>query len=427
MKIVHLIPGAGTAFYCENCVRDLHLIKALRALGHDVILAPMYFPFSTDPLEVRPGTPLFFGGINVWLQQKSPLFRKTPRWIDNLFNAAPLLRLAARGAGSTRARTLGETTRSMLLGEDGRQAKELEYLSVWLRAEKPDVVHLSNLLLAGVAPHIKNSLGIPVVCSLQDEHTWIDPMVEPDRSECRRLLRARAADIAAFTAVSGYYRDRLRDTLELPAEKMHVVPPGLAPEDYPEAPLAFDPQVIGFLSRMSELHGLGVLAEAFLRLRENPRHAPLRLRVAGGATADDGKFLRRVRRRLAEGNALGNVDFLPGFDRTRRLEFLRSLSVLSVPGAEIPAFGVYALEAMAAGVPVVLPRAGAFPELIEPGGGGILYEPKDSGALVEALNLILTDPVRAHDMGRAGRRTVINHYSAAAAAKRMMEIYKAVI
>ena len=193
MRILQLTPGTGS-FYCGSCIRDRALVVGLRRLGHDAIMAPLYLPpiFEQSDDTVVDGNgqtsaapPVFFGGINVFLQEKSWLFRHSPRWIDRMFDAPAMLRRAARRAGMTRPRDLGALTLSMLRGEEGRQAKELDKLVAWLRAQpRFDVVSLSNALLLGMAGRIRRELDVPVVCSLQGEDSFLDGLPEPYRAQC---------------------------------------------------------------------------------------------------------------------------------------------------------------------------------------------------------------------------------------------------
>ena len=150
MRIIQITPGTGS-FYCGTCLRDNALVAELRRQGHDALMVPLYLPLMVDEAPTTDDTPLFYGGVNVYLQQKSALFRKSPRWLDRLFDAPKLLRLAASRAGSTEARELGDLTVSMLRGEEGRQIKELDRLADWLTEEQPEVVCLSNALLIGLA------------------------------------------------------------------------------------------------------------------------------------------------------------------------------------------------------------------------------------------------------------------------------------
>ena len=80
VTIVQITPGAG-AMYCGNCFRDNALVAALRQMGHDVTMVPLYLPLTLDEEDQSAGTPIFFGGINVYLEQKLGLFRKAPRWL----------------------------------------------------------------------------------------------------------------------------------------------------------------------------------------------------------------------------------------------------------------------------------------------------------------------------------------------------------
>ncbi len=425
MRVAFLMPGAGGSFYCENCMRDAGLVRALHALGHEPITVPLYLPLQLDEPTPAPPTPVFFGGINVYLQQKLALFRRTPRWLDRLFDAPRLLRWAASKAGMTNPRDLAETTLSMLRGEEGRQVKELSRLVAWLRdRERPDVVCLSNALLLGVARSIKRELAAPVVCCLQDEDIFLDGLPEGYREEAWATVRERARDADLFIAVSGYFAAVMRKRLDLPAERLRVVHNGIVPEGYEPAPAPPEPPTIGFLERACPEKGLDILADAFLRLRAREGFAAVRLRVAGGMSAADSPFVRSIRKRLARGGAADAVEFLPNLERPARQEFLRSLSVLSVPARHAEAFGMYVLEALASGVPVVLPSHGAFPELLEATGGGLLYEPNDPDPLTDALAELLADRQRAAQLAQRGRQAVLETFTVERMAEKTLEAFR---
>ena len=181
MRIAQFTPGAGDNTYCENCLRDAALVEALRKLGHEVLMIPLYLPLRVDERERLSNAPIFFGGINVYLQQQSAIFRKTPRWIDRIFDLKKLLEWASGRSGMVNAHVLGQTTISMLQGEYGRQVKELERLVRWLnkKENRPDIVCLSNVLLAGMAGRIRQTTGTPVVCLLQDEDKFLNELASP--------------------------------------------------------------------------------------------------------------------------------------------------------------------------------------------------------------------------------------------------------
>jgi len=427
MRIAQILPGSGDRFYCENCVRDNALVRALLAAGQEVVVAPLYLPQFVEGVEAVSGAPVFFGGINVYLQQRFAFFRKTPRWIDRIFDARPFLRMAARSAGSVRASGLGELTYSMLRGAEGNQAKELGRLVRYIESTGPlDAAHLSTTLLLGIGSELKKRLGLPLVCSLQDEDVWIDCLEAPYPERCWELLAERAGEVDAFIAVSRTYADIMRDKMKIRPERLHVVPVGV--ETAATAPVPPpDPPVLGYLARMSESQGLGVLADAFLLLKKTEALKGLRLHVSGGCTADDEAFLDRLREKFSSEGVGEDVKFYEEFDPDSRREFLGSLSVLSVPAPRGAAFGTFILEALAAGVPVVQPRVGAFPELLEATGGGVLYEPNDAATLARVAGALLGDAGRRAELARIGRESVVKNFSLEKMAAEMVEVYRGVV
>jgi len=426
MRIVQITPGSGGGFYCENCLRDAALAPAMRRLGHDVILVPLYLPMRVDRRHQATDTPIFFGGLNVWLQQKFGLFRKTPRWVDRLFDSPWLLGWAARKAGMTSPEQLGQTVISMLLGEQGRQIKELERLIEWLTAEENrcELVCLSNILLAGLARRIKAALGVPVVCLLQDEHGFLDGLRRPYSQQAWDILKRRCSDIDAFVAVSRYYGELMRDRLGLDRRRVRLGYVGIPLQEYRPVRSRPATPTVGFLSQMCPAKGLDTLVEAFITVKKNERLRTARLRVAGGHSPADKAFLGRIRRRLDRCGYGADVDFLSGFARDATAEFLGTLSVLSVPEKQPVAYGLYVLESLAAGVPVVQPRSGVFPELLELTGGGVLFEPNDPEDLARALEGLLLEPGYADKLGQEGRQAVFEKFDIDQTARDMMRIYE---
>lgn len=411
MRIVQITPGTGN-FYCGSCLRDNALVAGLRAVGHDALMVPLYLPFVSDESSIDDKTPIFFGGVNVYLQQKSALFRHTPVWLDQLLDSRTLLGWAAARAGMTSPTDLGELTLSMLNGQEGNQVKELGKLIAWLKEmHRPDVVCLSNVLLVGMARTIRQELGVPVVCTLQGEDSFLDSLPEPYGGRAWRLVAERCVDVQAFIAVSEYHGRLMSERLGIARERLHVVHNGINLDGYAPAVSPPDPPVVGFLARLCPQKGLDTLVDAFIRLRERGRVPGVRLRIAGTATGADESFVASLRGRLAD-HGLGNeAEFLTNIDADGKRRFLQGLSVLSVPATYGESFGLYLLEAWASGVPVVQPRHGAFPELLAISGGGILCEPRDPGALAAAIEGLLQDPIRARAMGRAAREVVQNRFS----------------
>src|ERR671920_2406288 len=135
MKILSITAGAAQ-MYCGSCLRDNALAAELIRRGHDVLLMPVYTPTLTDEPNVSEPRVLL-GGISVYLEQHSALFRRTPRLLDRLWDSKLALKLASRSSIQTSPKMLGELTVSMLRGEEGNQRKELGKLLDWLRTEPP--------------------------------------------------------------------------------------------------------------------------------------------------------------------------------------------------------------------------------------------------------------------------------------------------
>lgn len=424
MKILSLTPGTGGTFYCQNCLRDGQMVRALRQRGHDVIVLPLYLPILLDAEGVDSDTPVFFGGVNAYLQQTVGLFRHTPRWLDKLLDSDWLLRLAAGREGSTRAADLGPMTYSMLQGRDGRQRKELERLMAWLKSEPaPDIVHISNALLLGVASEIKRELGVTVVCSLQDEDTFIDAMLPVWRARCWKLMSEKARDVDQFVAVSDWYSEKMSERLQVERDRIRTVYLGTEWENVAPAPMSFDPPVLGYLSRISHGQGFSALVDAFVELKRDPALENLKLRVTGGVTSGGHDYLAAQMAILRAAGVAEDVEIVEDFSKAARQEFVRSLSVLSAPAPEGEAFGLFIIEAGACGVPVVQPEAGAFGEVVRATGGGVVYEHDDEGALVRELKGLLLDPARARALGAKGRESVMARFTSTAMAEGMADAF----
>ena len=157
--------------------------------------------------------------------------------------------------------------------------------------------------------------------------------------------------------------------------------------------------------------GLDTLVEAFLLLKQRPLMQRVRLHIGGGYGSSDEPFVQSIKRRLQAEGRLQDVHFFPNVDRPGKLEFFRSLDVFSTPALYGEAFGLYVIEAMAAGVPVVQPRVASFPELVEATGGGLLCEPANPKALADALEQLLLDPAEARKMGERGQTAVRQRFS----------------
>jgi glycosyltransferase involved in cell wall biosynthesis len=425
MKIAYIAAGAG-GMYCGTCLHDNTLAAALQRRGHDVALVPTYTPMRTD----EPGVSIdrvFFGAVNVFLQQKIAAFRRLPI-LDRLLDRPGLLRQAAKMGGSTDPTSLGDLTLSVLQGEDGFQARELEKLAAWLRDDfRPEVVHLTNSMFAGFARTLKRELGVPVLCSLQGEDLFLDQLREPWKEKVFAVLRERARDVDAFLVNSRWYGDTMAGYLGVEPERMRVVPLGIVLDGYEEgAPSAVRedrPLTIGYLARICPEKGLHVLVEAF-RLLVESEPGPVRLAVAGWLGERDRSYFKDIQEKIAGWGLSSFFEYAGEVDREGKLRFLQSLDILSVPTTYREPKGLFVLEALASGVPVVEPRHGSFPELIEATGGGILVEPGSAESLADGLRSLLRDPERRRALGRQGREAVHACFDDATMAERTLAVYQ---
>lgn len=411
MKIIHLTPGTGN-FHCGSCHRDNHLVKALRQRGHDVIMTPLYLPLVTDGEPASGEAPLFVGGINMFLQQKLGLFRKTPRWLDKLFDTPRLLLAAVNRASMTSARDLGEMTLESFRGLSGHQAKEWRRLLDWVCAEQPDLVSLSNGLLSGLAEPIQKEMRVPVICSLQGEDSFLDSLPEPWLTQCWEAFRRASGSVARFAASSEWYAAQMRQRLQLPEEKVAAVRNGLDLSKYVPADHPPTQPTIGYLARMIHGKGIGQLVEAFLLLKKRGRVPGLRLHLGGTMTAADESYLKTLRASLEAAGVSSHVEWHPNLSLTDKIRFLQGLSVFCVPATYGEAFGLYVLEALACGVPVVEPDHAGLGEIVRATGGGLLVQPNDPQALADGLESLLMNSGQAAHLATGGRQAVLTQFSA---------------
>ncbi len=427
MKIVHIVPGFGGTFYCGNCLRDSGVVSSLKKAGHDAITLPMYLPLTMNGKETNEGIPVFYGAVNIYLKQ-FPVFRHMPKWFEHLMNSAPVLKFAAKKSGSTRASGLEDLTESMLLGAEGHQSEELQQLVDFLKYhEKPDIVHVSNALLLGMAKKVRDEVKVPVVCSLQDEDVWVDAMHEDHRERMWQLLAEKGKDVDAFIAVSDYFAEVMQKRMSIPDEKLHVLHVGVRPGSYIYSKPAASPQAIGYVSRICEENGFEILIDAFIKIKENPAFSTLRLKATGGMTGDDTNFLNKQLNKLKQKDIIRDFEIQQEFTLPALKDFFRSVSVLSVPVLKGEAFGLYQIEALASGVPLVQPALGAFPEIIRASCGGDTYQPNTAAALAEKLTEVLLNPARLETMSLAGRKAIEEKFDCGKLSMKMVEIYQTLI
>lgn len=412
MKTLLLTPGTGN-FHCGSCLHDEVLVRGLRKLGHDAAINALYLPLVLDDAHGIDGQAVSMGGIGLYLQSKSSLFRWLPARLMRLLDRPGLLRKAANRADMTSPSELGRMTEQMLLGEHGTTRIEMDRLIRHLKAEgTPDVVLLNNALLLGLAEPIAKALGCPVACTLQGEDTFVDSLPDPWRGRVWDLLSEKARDVALFMPVSRYHADLMAERMGLSFERMRIVYNGIEVKHYPVQQAQPDPPVIGYFARLSQTKGLSMLVDAVLLMHERGQLGQARLHLAGAATPRDMRFVDEQHQRLARAGLGDRVLIESNVSLEDKTHLLRGMTVLSVPATYGESFGLYVLEANACGVPVVEPRHAGLAEVVTLTGGGILCEPNDAGSLADHLASLISDPARCRSLGLAGRAAVLEHFTA---------------
>lgn len=362
----------------------------------------MYLPLFSDEHDIT-DIPIFYGAISTYLKQVYPIFRKMPDWFEKLLDSKPMMKMAASMAGSTRAKGLEDMTISMLLGEQGEQKEELDKMVNWIAEHcKPDIIHISNALLLGLAKRLKEKTGVPVLCSLQDEDVWVDAMHPQFQQKIWDLMHERAKDVDTLVAVSNFFAETMKKRMNLPAEKVQTFYLGVDAADYHFIPTNKKPRNIGYISRMCHENGLDIVIDAFIELKKKPGFEDVKLVATGGSTGDDAKYIKEQKHKIRENNLDDSFEIILEFEGDTRHDFFKKVTLISVPVRIGEAFGMYLLESMASGVPVVQPALGAFPEIIELSGGGVTYMPNSPAKLSETWAGLLNNPEKLEKLSRDG-------------------------
>src|SRR5664280_2668615 len=425
MKIVYLITGSGGSFYCGNCYRDMIYLRAIRKVpGTTASAIPLYLPPDGPDVETGLDKNVFFGAISMYLREKVPILRNMPVFIDKLVDSAPMLRMAARRAGTTRTEGLEEMTLNMIRGENAFPEKELQRLVDYLSKDgKPDIIHLSNALIIGLARQIKSKMNVKIVCSLLNEDDWIDEMAEPYQSRAWNLISKEAPNVDAFLTPSNYYKALFIGKTGIRGDNFHVVPLGFDPGDLSRTENAAKWPSIGYFCRINSQNGFDKLVDAFIELSSRNELPGLTLHVSGGFTGDDKPFIAEQIRKIKSNGLKSSVRIYPEFQGNSKQEFFSNIDVLSVPVRKHDGYGLYILEANAAGIPVVQPATGAFPEIIARTMGGIIYSPDNVSELSANLLKLLKDNDLRNRLGNLGKEKVLTDLSLEKMSQGLSKVY----
>ena len=425
MKIVYLITGSGGSFYCGNCYRDMIYLRAIRKVpGITASAIPLYLPPDGTNIEKGLDKNVFFGAISMYLREKVPFLRNMPVFMDKLLDSAPMLKMAARRAGTTRTEGLEEMTLNMIKGENAFPEKELQRLVDYLSKDgKPDIIHLSNALIIGLARQIKKKLNVKIVCSLLNEDDWINEMAEPFQSGAWDLISKEASNVDAFLTPSRYYKDLFISKTGISGNNFHVVPLGIDPGNLTKIEKKDNWPSIGYYCRISFMNGFDKLVDAFIELKSGNDLPGLTLHVSGGFTGDDKPFIADQIRKIKARGLKSFVRIYPEFQGNSKEEFFSNINVMSVPVRKHDGYGLYILEANCAGVPVAQPDSGAFHEIIERTTGGITYSPDNVEELSITLLKLLKDKDLLSRLGQQGKEKVLAELSLEKMSEGLSKVY----
>jgi glycosyltransferase involved in cell wall biosynthesis len=413
MKIVYLITGSGGSFYCGNCYRDMLYVRAIRKVpGVSAQAIPLYLP--PDRSNIREGfdKKVFFGAISMYLREKVRFFRNMPSFVERIVDAGAFLKLAARQAGTTRTEGLEDLTLNMIEGDNAFRKHEVDRLVRYLNADgKPDIVHLSNALILGLARQLKQRMDVRIVCSLLNEDDWIDDMAEPYQSRAWKLIAKEARYVDSFITPSNYSKELFRQKTGLDGNNVHIVPLGFDPAISENKRSGKDSPALGYFCRVNSHNGFDKLVDAFIEIKSRDLVPELTLNVCGGFTGDDKPFIMDQIRKIKEKGYRKSIKIYPEFMGDKKQEFFNDVDVISVPVRKYDGYGLYILEANGAGIPVVQPATGAFPEIIEMTGGGLVYSPDNHDELVNTLVRLLNNKELQRELGDRGKQNVLGKLS----------------
>lgn len=427
---VAIITAGGAGMFCGSCMQDNALASALIQQGHKVTLIPTYTPIRVDS-EDQTGSPVFLGGINVYLDHFSPLWRKMPHWVRSPLDRPGVIRFLTRFGISNDAKQLGSMTVSLLKGKYGPHQRAIEEFCDWVVQDvKPDVILFSNLLLGGIAPSLREQFQGPVLSLLQGDDVFLDGLIEPWRAEVLELMNANSQHFHGFISHSQFYLNYMREYLKVTHGSSHCIPLGIElPKqevDFADAPplkspnrLGIDsPVTIGYFARLAAEKGLDLLVQAVLLLKEEFPQLQLE---AGGYLAPHQQAYWESVQELAQ--PLGDRFRYLGSPETSadKAALFRRWNLFSVPARFVEPKGISILEALSFGLPVVQPNSGAYPELLESVESSVLVKPEDPQALADGIRQLLTHDRSLLELGQQARQVVQNRHSSHHTAAALVE------
>ncbi len=427
VSLLYLTPGAGGMF-CGSCIRDNALAGALIKMGWEVSLQPLYTPIRAEGKDFSVDQ-VFMGGVNVYLQENIPLFRYLPRWMDRFFDNPRFLRWVTRNRMEVDPAALGKLTHSMLRGHQGRQRKEVDRLIEFMaKSNSHEAICLSNLLICGLVPRLKEELQVPIFVTLQGDDVFLNGLVEPWSTRVEAEIRDLVQHIDGFLSFSPDYFQQMAKRFAIPESKCHLIPLGIDCAPYLRIHRASTEKTsFGFFSRLSPEKGLGVAVDAFIAVAREV--SDVSFEIAGWLSREDDEFFESCRKKVQAAGLDERFRWMIAPTEQEKLDWMRRVDCAVLPNQMLEPKGLAALEAMAAGIPVVVPQRGNFESWITESGGGWMI-PTDGLSQEEQvarwsqslLAILSSEASVVREKGERGRAWVQKHASVEAMARATGEV-----
>ena len=263
---IAIITAGGAGMFCGSCMHDNTWARALQQAGCEVTLLPTYTPIRLDEPD-QSTTPIFLGGVNVYLDSQLPGWRRLPRALTRWLDAPWFINAVTRLSTRYDMRQLGDLALATLAGEQGPQSRAFAELAHFIGDElRPDVVVFSNALLCGGLRLLKERFGGPIYCTLQGDDVFLDALPASHKERAIAAVSQRAADFDGFLAHSRFYSEYMSQYLSLPQSRFHLIPLGIDLSGHDGQPGARTdaPFTVGYFARIAKVKGLHRLIEAFL-------------------------------------------------------------------------------------------------------------------------------------------------------------------
>ena len=418
LRVAYIAAGAG-GMYCGACAHDQLIVRELRRSGVDVLMVPLYTPLRWDD-DALEHDRVFLGGVSTWMRQATPLLRPVIWTLRPILDSQLVLKAISRIAIQTDARKLGPMTVSMLQGIDGPHAQEMQRLCAHLAREfHPQIVHLSNTLLSGLARPIREALSCAVVANVQGEEHFLAALPQPHRDKaiavlCQNLRHVQRLIRPTWAGIEG-----ILNLTDRPREDFAIVPPAVDTGSAIRLPRPNSPIVIGYLSAIRPEKGLDLLIDAVRRVAGTVDF-PIQFRIAGQVL--DVAWWKSLRHKLLNMPENVKCTYVGELPRGAKMAFLRACHIFCLPSRLAECRAMAALEAMACGCAVIGPNDGIFTELLADGAGR-QFETGNLPSLAAAIDTLIRDPAMVQRLG-ATAETTAARYSAPRSAATLARIYQ---